>query len=266
MSIVDEIQEQKPESAQNQHLRGKTCVVTGSSRGIGREIALDLGRHGASVAVNFRSSRDAARDVATQIDEMDGDGQAVAVQADVADFDSVASFADEVHEAFGQIDVLVNNAGITADRTFAEMTREDWDAVIDTNLGGVFNCSKVFFDDIREAEDGRLINIASVIGHQGNYGQANYAAAKSGLFGFTRSLARELAPAGSTANVVAPGYTRTEMVESVREDIQDRIREGIPLDRFAETEEIADAVRFLASDDSSYVTGEIFNVNGGMYA
>jgi 3-oxoacyl-[acyl-carrier protein] reductase len=266
MSIVDEIQQQESEPAQNQQLQGKTCVVTGSSRGIGREIALELGRHGASVAVNFRSSRDAASRVADAIDGMDGDGEAVALQADVADFESVAAFADAVHEALGPIDVLVNNAGVTVDRTFSEMTRDDWDTVVDTNLGGVFNCSKMFFEDVKAAEEGRLVNIASVVGQQGNYGQANYAAAKSGLFGLTRSLARELAPHGATANVVAPGYTRTEMVEAVREDIQDRIREDIPLDRFAETEEIANVVRFLASDDASYVTGEILNVNGGMYS
>jgi 3-oxoacyl-[acyl-carrier protein] reductase len=144
------------------------------------------------------------------------------------------------------------------------MDRDQWEAVVDVNLTGAFTTTKAFFADLKAAEEGRLINISSVIGRQGNYGQANYAAAKSGLFGFTRSLAKELAPHGSTANCVAPGYTRTEMIETVREDIKDRIREDIPLERFAEVEEIASVVAFLASEDAGYITGEVVDANGGM--
>ncbi|WP_423750710.1 beta-ketoacyl-ACP reductase [Salinirarus marinus] len=245
-------------------LDGKTCVVTGSSRGIGREIALELGRHGASVAVNYLSSADAAHEVVDRIDA--GAGEAVVAQADVTDRSDVDDLAARVRESFGSVDVLVNNAGITADRRFDEMSREEWDRVVDTNLGGAFNATKAFYDDIREADHGRLVNVASVVGFTGNYGQSNYAAAKSGLVGFTRALAHELAPHGATANAVAPGYTRTDMVDDVREDIQERIRERIPLRRFADAEEIAPVVRFLASDAADYLTGEVVNVNGGMYA
>ncbi|MFB6121943.1 MAG: beta-ketoacyl-ACP reductase [Haloferacaceae archaeon] len=245
-------------------LADKTCVVTGSSRGIGREIALELGRHGASVAVTYLSSADAAHEVADRIES--GSGEAVVTRTDVTDRSTVDDLAARVHESFGSVDVLVNNAGITADRRFDEMTREEWDRVVDTNLGGTFNATKAFYDDIKAADEGRLVNVASVVGYTGNYGQSNYAAAKSGLVGFTRSLAHELAPHGATANCVAPGYTRTDMVDDVREDIQERIREEIPLSRFADAEEIAPVVRFLASDAASYVTGEVVNVNGGMYA
>jgi len=160
------------------------------------------------------------------------------------------------HEAFGPADVLVNNAGITADKQFTEMSREEWDRVMDVNLGGMFNCTQLFYDDIWNAEEGRLINISSVVGKQGNFGQANYAAAKSGMFGFTRTIALELAQGGSTANCVAPGFTATDMLESVPDEVLDRIIAGIPLARLADVEDIAAVVRFLASEDSSYVTGK----------
>jgi 3-oxoacyl-[acyl-carrier protein] reductase len=240
----------------------RTCVVTGASRGIGRGIAEALGAEGANVAVNYNYSSDAAAETVAAVEDAGGD--AVAVQADVADGDDVDAMADRIHEAFGAVDVLVNNAGITEDTKFESMTREDWDRVIDVNLSGAFNTTKAFFPDVKSADAGRLINISSVIGKQGNYGQVNYAAAKSGLFGMTRSLALELAPHDSTANVVAPGYTKTSMIEGVRDDIKDRIREDIPLDRFAEVEEISAVVRFLAREDASYVTGEVIDVNGAM--
>jgi 3-oxoacyl-[acyl-carrier protein] reductase len=243
-------------------LDGKTCVVTGSSRGIGRGVAEALGREGANVVVNYATSESAAYDVVEAV-EREG-GSAVALQADVADLDEMQRFGERVHHAFGPVDVLVNNAGITVDRTFAEMTREDWDRVMDVNLGGVFNATKVFFDDLRAADHGRLVNVSSVVGQQGNYGQSNYAATKSGMLGFTRTLALELAASGSTANCVAPGFTRTDMLEEVRDDILERIRERIPLDRFAEVEDVAAAVRFLASEESSYVTGQVISINGGM--
>lgn len=243
-------------------LTDRTCVVTGASRGIGRGIAEQLGEEGAEVVVNYHYSSDAADDVVEEVDALGG--EAISCQADVSDQDDVAEMRATVHEEFGPPDVLVNNAGITEDVKFEHMTQEEWDRVIDVNLGGTFKCTKAFFTDIQQAEDGRLINISSVIGKQGNYGQANYATAKSGLFGFTRSLAIELAPHESTANCVAPGYTETDMVEGVRDDVLDSIRDQIPLKRFATVSEIASVVRFLASHDSSYVTGEVIDVNGAI--
>ena len=243
-------------------LRNKTCLVTGSSRGIGREIALEFARHGADVGVNYRSSEAEAADVVETIE--DGGENALAVQADVADRASVSRMAEAIHDELGPVDVLVNNAGITADRKFENMSREEWDRVIDVNLGGTFNCTKAFFEDIREADDGRLINISSVVGQQGNYGQANYAASKCGLFGFTRTLALELAQTGSTANCVAPGFTETDMLESVPDRVREKIKRRIPLDRFAEPEDVVGMVRFLAGPESSYMTGQILGINGGM--
>ena len=243
-------------------LSDQTCVVTGSSRGIGRGIAEELGRHGASVAVNYRSSDAAAREVVEEI-EREG-GEAIAVQGNVANYDEVAAMCEEVRDAFGPVDVLVNNAGITIDRTFENMTREDWDRVVEVNLGGVFNCTHCLFDDIKGANEGRLINISSVVGQQGNYGQANYATTKSGLFGFTRTLALELASTGSTANCVAPGFVETDMLDEVSERVQEKILDRIPLNRFATVDDIAGIVRFVAGEDSSYMTGQIVPVNGGM--
>jgi 3-oxoacyl-[acyl-carrier protein] reductase len=243
-------------------LNDRTCLVTGASRGIGRGIAEDLGANGASVVVNYRSSEAAAHEVAEQIERTGG--EAMVAQADVANREQVQAMYDEVTDEFGQIDVLVNNAGVTADKTFDEMTWEDWEHVIDVNLGGVFNCTKVCFDDIRSADEGRLINISSVVGQQGNYGQANYATTKSGLFGFTRTLALELASEGSTANCVAPGFVRTDMLEEVPERVQERILDRIPLGRFARVEDVVCIVTFLARERSSYMTGQVLGVNGGM--
>ena len=243
-------------------LEGQTCLVTGSSRGIGRGIAKDLAEHGADVVVNYRSSAEKAAAVVDEIEDDGGD--AIAVQADVADMGDVEDMCADVHDAFGPIDVLVNNAGITIDKKFEAMTREDWDRVMAVNLGGVFNCTKVFWNDVKGADEGRLINISSVVGQQGNYGQANYATTKSGLFGFTRTLALELASEGSTANCVAPGFVRTDMLEEVPERVQERILERIPLGRFASVEDVVSIVSFLAGERSSYMTGQILGVNGGM--
>lgn len=243
-------------------LEGQTCVVTGASRGIGRGIAEELGAADAGVIVNYRSSEAKANAVVDTIEEMGG--SALTVQADVADVADVRAMHETTRKAFGSVDILVNNAGITVDRKFANMTREDRDTVMAVNLGGTFNCTQAFFEDLLDAEYGRLINISSVVGQQGNYGQANYAATKSGLFGFTRTLALEMAQSGSTANCIAPGFVKTDMIESVPEHVQEGILERIPLDRFAEVEEITGLVRFLASPESSYMTGQILSINGGM--
>ncbi|MFB6195989.1 MAG: beta-ketoacyl-ACP reductase [Haloplanus sp.] len=250
------------ESLDPRPLADRTCVVTGASRGIGRAIAFELARCGGDVVVNYRSSETKARDVKNAIKE--SGENAMCAQADVSDPDAVARMATEVHDTFGAVDILVNNAGITIDRKFEEMTHEDWQQVIDVNLGGTFNCTKAFFEDIRSSEHGRLINISSVVGQQGNYGQANYATSKGGLFAFTRTLALELAADGSTANCVAPGFARTDMLEKVPERVQEKIRQRIPLDRFAEPEDIVGIVRFLASDHAGYMTGQVLGVNGGL--
>jgi 3-oxoacyl-[acyl-carrier protein] reductase len=236
--------------------------VTGSSRGIGRGIAKDLAGRGATVVVNYRSSAAEAEAVVEEIKE-DG-GTAIAAQADVSELGDVEAMREEVHDDVGSIDVLVNNAGVTVDKKFENMTREDWDRVIDVNLGGVYNCTKTFFDDIKASEHGRLINISSVVGQQGNYGQANYATTKSGLFGFTRTLALEMASTGSTANCIAPGFVRTDMLDEVPQRVQEKILRDIPLDRFATVQDICGIVSFVASEESAYMTGQVLGVNGGM--
>ena len=243
-------------------LEERTCLVTGASRGIGRALATELGSQGANVAVNYRASAAAADETADEIEA--AGGKALTVQADIADYEQVESMREAIHDRFGPVDVLVNNAGITADKKFENMTREDWDRVIDVNLGGTFNCTHCFFDDIESADDGRLINISSVVGQQGNYGQANYATTKSGLFGFTRTLALELASEGSTANCVAPGFVDTGMLEIVPGRVKEKILRRIPLGRFARPEDVAGIVRFVASEDSAYMTGQVLGVNGGM--
>ncbi|WP_254763438.1 3-oxoacyl-ACP reductase family protein [Natrinema marinum] len=253
---------QRLEPLERRPLTDRTCLVTGSSRGIGRDIAFELARAGADVAVNYRSSEERALEVTDTIEE---NGEtAVSVQADVSDPAQVERMAEAVRDDLGEVDVLVNNAGITVDRTFEDMTYEDWQTVIDVNLNGTFNCTKEFYDDIKTSEYGRLINISSVVGQQGNYGQANYATSKGGLFALTRTLALELASHGSTANCVAPGFTETDMLEKVPERVQEKIRQDIPLDRFAKTEDIVGMVRFLAGDQAEYMTGQVLGINGGM--
>ena len=243
-------------------LDDRTCLVTGSSRGIGRGIAKELARNGANVVINYRSSEAAAQDAVEEV-EAEG-GYALAVQADVTDEDDVLRMRDEIHDHFGTVDVLINNAGITQDTRFVNMSKQEWDTVLDVHLGGMFLTTKVFYDDIRESYEGRLINISSIVGKQGNFGQANYATAKSGMFGFTRTLAIELASSGSTANCVAPGFTATEMLDAVPDKVKANIVEDIPLGRFGTVDDIASIVRFIATEDSSYITGEVIDVNGGM--
>lgn len=240
----------------------RTCVVTGASRGIGKEIALELGRHGAQVVVDYHASKEKAQAVVDEIEE--NDGSAISVQADVTDLEAVQDMAEKTRNEFGGVDILVNNAGINVDRKFEEMTREQWDKVVDVNLNGTFNCTSTFYGDIKEAEHGRLINISSVVGEQGNFGQANYAGTKSALHGFTYTLAIELAPSGSTANCVAPGFILTEMLEGVPQKVKDSLLDDIPLGRFGQPEEVADLVRFLADKNSAYITGQVISVNGGM--
>ncbi len=241
----------------------RTCVITGASRGIGREIARELAEDGYNVVINYHASEDKAAELVEEI-ETETPGAALMVQADVTDATATERMYDRTNETFGEVDVLINNAGITKDTTFRAMEPEEWHAVIDVHLNGMFNTTRAFFEDIQAAEDGRLINISSIVGKQGNFGQANYAAAKSGMFGFTKTLALELAPSGSTANCVAPGFTKTDMLEDVNEELQEQIRKEIPLKRFARVEDIVPLIRFLSGKESGYITGEVIDVNGGI--
>ncbi len=241
-------------------LQDKVAIVTGASRGIGKAIALALASEGASVAINYASSNAAAEAVAADIQGMGG--QAIALQADVSNPDQVEGFIAAVMEKWGRVDVLVNNAGITRDTLLLRMGLEEWQAVIDLNLTGVFLCTKAISKIMLKQRSGRIINIASVAGQMGNPGQANYSAAKAGVIGFTKTVAKELSTRSITVNAVAPGFIETDMTEGLKAD---EILKFIPLGRYGKPEEIAGMVRFLAADPAAaYITGQTFNVDGGM--
>ncbi|MGH7357892.1 MAG: 3-oxoacyl-[acyl-carrier-protein] reductase [Candidatus Rokuibacteriota bacterium] len=243
-------------------LEGKKAVVTGASRGIGRAIALALADEGADVAVNYMSSESAAQEVVREIEKRGR--RAMAVRADVSDFPDTFRMAQDVLGAFGHVDVLVNNAGISSDKTFAKMDHASWRKVLAINLDGTFNCTKVFVDAMLKRSYGRIVNITSVIGQIGNFGQANYAASKAGVSAMTKSLAKELASKGITVNAVAPGFVETEMVESIPEKVRQRLLDQIPLRRFGKADEVARAVIYLVSADGDYITGEELSLNGGL--
>jgi 3-oxoacyl-(acyl-carrier-protein) reductase len=243
-------------------LTGKACLVTGASRGIGRAIALELGRQGASVAVGFTNNEAAAQDVAAEIAK--SGGESFAFGCDVQDPAAIAPAVAGIVERFGKIDVLVNNAGITRDRSLAKMSPEEWDAVIQTNLSSVFHLTSRVLPHMVEAKYGRIVNISSVIGLHGNFGQANYAAAKAGIIGFTKSAALELARKGITVNAIAPGFIETEMIAAMPDEVRARILEKIPMGRFGRPEEIAQVVTFLVSQ-GDYITGQVIAIDGGMY-
>lgn len=247
-----------PESLQK--LRGQVAIVTGASRGIGRATALALATEGANVVVNYASSSGAAEQVVAEINEM-GSG-AIALPADVSKADQVDKLIESVMEKWGKIDVLVNNAGITRDTLLLRMKPEDWQAVIDLNLTGVFLCTRAVSKIMLKQKSGRIINITSVSGQVGNPGQANYSAAKAGVIGFTRTVARELATRGITVNAVAPGFIATDMTNDLNAE---PILKQIPLGRYGQPEDIAGLIRFLAADPAAaYITGQVMNVDGGM--
>jgi 3-oxoacyl-[acyl-carrier protein] reductase len=243
-------------------LKGRTALVTGASRGIGRAIALALAEEGADVAVNYMASEAAAREVVEQIQKLGR--RTMLARADVADYPDTFRMAREVLREFGHLDILVNNAGITSDKTFIKMDHASWRKVLAINLDGVFNCTKVFIDQMITHNFGRVVNITSVIGQIGNFGQANYAASKAGVAAFTKSLAKELAAKGITVNAVAPGFVETEMVQAIPEKMKSRLLDQIPLKRFARAEEVARAVVYLCSSDGDYITGAELSVNGGL--
>jgi 3-oxoacyl-[acyl-carrier protein] reductase len=243
-------------------LQDKVAVVTGASRGIGRAIAIELARRGASVVINYNTSAEAAAQVVEAIEAEDG--RAVAVQADVGDFDQAAELINTAVDTFSRIDILVNNAGTTRDQLLMLMKEDDWDVVLRTNLKGVFNCCKAAARKMMRQRYGRIVNISSVSGIAGQGGQTNYAASKAGVIGFTKSLAKELGPRNITVNAVAPGFVSTALTAELPEDLKQQGIEATPLGRMGQPEEVAYAVAFLASDLASFITGEILTVDGGL--
>lgn len=259
MTTIQEMNKQQ--SITEKPLLGKVAIVTGASRGIGAEIARELAKQGAQVVATYSKSPEAIENVVKEIEE--NGGLSVAYKADVSNLEESTQLIEDVLKRFGKIDVLVNNAGITRDRTFRKMTREEWDQVIDTNLSGAFNTTHAVINHMLEQKYGRIINISSVIGQAGGFGQTNYAASKAGLLGFTKSLALETARNGITVNAICPGFIETEMVAAMPENVKDTIVAKVPMQRLGTTTEVAEAVLYLIH--AGFVTGQEINVNGGLY-
>lgn len=244
-------------------LEGKVALVTGASRGIGRAIALELARAGAGVVINYAGSEGAAREVVQEIEGMNRKG--MMIRANVAQAKEVDEMVKEAISNFGKIDILVNNAGITRDNLLMRMKEEEFDEVISINLKGVFNCIKAVTRPMMKARGGRIINISSVVGVMGNPGQVNYVSAKAGVIGMTKSVARELAARNITVNAVAPGFIETDMTAVLAEETRQNLMGQIPLQRLGKPEDIAYVVKFLASKEAAYLTGQVLHVDGGMY-
>lgn len=244
-------------------LEARVALITGASQGIGRAIALELAQAGARVVVNYYPSEQAAAEqVVAEIRAKHG--EAIALGADVTKSEDVEAMVDEVIRQFGRIDILVNNAGITRDQLLLRMKEADWDAVLATNLKGVFNCTRAVARPMMKQRSGVIVNISSVVGLKGNAGQANYAAAKAGVIGFTKSVAQELGSRGIRVNAVAPGFIMTAMTEKLSDEIRTAMLQQIPLQRLGQPEDVARVVSFLASDAAGYITGQVINVDGGM--
>ena len=243
-------------------LTNKTAVVTGGSRGIGKAIALRLAAAGANVVVNYTNNAEAANKVVEEIEKLGVAG--LAIKADVSSFEEVENMVKEVQAKFSSIDILVNNAGITKDNLIIRMTEKDFEDVINTNLKGTFNCTKSIAKIMIKQKSGKIINIASVVGIVGNAGQSNYAAAKAGMIGFTKSMAKELSKRGITVNAIAPGMIETDMTTVLSEKHLEEVTRSIPLGRVGKPSDIAEGVMFLASEYSDYITGQVLNIDGGM--
>ena len=240
----------------------KCALITGATRGIGKQIAITLAKQGYNIALNYRKENEELENTKKEIEEIGV--QVLAVKGDVANFEECENFVKQVIERFGQIDVLVNNAGITKDMLLMRMKKEDFEQVIDTNLVGTFNVTKNVVPYMMKARSGRIINISSVVGISGNAGQTNYSASKAGIIGFTKSLAKEIASRNILVNAVAPGFIETNMTDVLKDDVKQEIAKNIPLKRMGTAHDVANVVKFLASDDSSYITGQVINVDGGM--
>jgi 3-oxoacyl-[acyl-carrier protein] reductase len=243
-------------------LLGKMALVTGAAQGIGRAIALLLAQKGADIVVsdiNLEKAEETVREIETI------GRRAMAIRADVANTNDVERMVEAILGRFGQIDILVNNAGITRDKLILRMTEEDWDAVLNVNLKGTFNCTKAVVRHMSKQRRGKIVNIASVVGEMGNVGQANYSASKAGVIGFTKTIAREFAQRGINVNAIAPGYIETPMTEVLPEKVKEELRRMIPMGRLGRPGDVAEAVLFLVSEASRYITGQVLNVNGGIY-
>ena len=243
-------------------LEGKIALVTGASRGIGRAIALQLAAEGAKVAINFAGNTAKAEEVKAEIESKSG--EALLIQANVASSEAVDEMVKKVADTRGKIDIFVNNAGITRDGLLMRMKDTDFDEVISTNLKGVYNCTKAVSKLMIKQRSGRIVNMASIVAITGNAGQTNYAAAKAGIIGFSKSAAKEFAARGITVNVVAPGFIETDMTAVLSDNIKETMLKDIPLGRVGKPEDIAQAVKFLVSDDAAYITGQVLRVDGGM--
>lgn len=242
---------------------GKVVLITGGSRGIGKTLALAFAKEGANVIINYLKQKEQAEEVVKQVISM---GQrAIIAQGDVSDYTQVNTMVQAFLIEFGRIDILINNAGNFKDSLVRNMSKEVWDEVIDVNLNGVFNCTRAVIDSMRQQKSGKIINITSVQGQTGTIGASNYCAAKSGVIGFTKAVAKEVARSGITVNAVALGFINTGMLKRLPEDLQNKIIQQIPVGRFGEPDEVSKVVCFLASEDSNYITGQVINLNGGYY-
>ena len=240
----------------------KVAFITGGTRGIGKQIAIKLAKNGFDIALNYRKENDELKNTKNEIEE--SGAKCLAVQGDVTSFEDSERMVKEIFDHYERIDVLVNNAGITKDNLFVRMKKEDFEDVINVNLIGTFNVTKSIVPIMMKQKSGRIINISSVVGISGNAGQANYAASKAGIIGFTKSLAKELGSRNILVNAIAPGFIETQMTDVLKDSVKEEISKSIPLKRMGKTEDIANLANFLASDESSYITGQVINVDGGM--
>ncbi len=243
-------------------LTGRVALVTGAAQGIGKAVALLLARNGADIVVSD-INLEKAEETANEIDSIGR--KALAVKVDVANWNDVERMVEVILEKFAKIDILVNNAGITRDKLILRMTEEDWDAVLNVNLKGTFHCTKAVVRHMAKQRSGKIVNIASVVGEMGNAGQANYSASKAGVIGLTKTIAREFAQRGININAIAPGYIETPMTEVLPEKAKEELKKLIPMERLGKPEDVAEAVLFFVSEESNYITGQVLNVNGGIY-
>lgn len=246
----------------SKRLDGQTAIVTGAGRGIGRSIAYELAQVGANIVINYATSADAAHELAKEIEKLGP--KTLVVQADVTNYEQVGEMVKQTMQTFGQIDILVNNAGITRDKTLKNMSKAQWDEVIHVNLDSLFNCTKQVIPFMLERKSGKIVNISSFVALGGNIGQSNYAATKAGIIGFTKSVALEVSRYGITVNAVCPGFTETDMLMDVPENIRQRILDKIPMGRFGKPEEIAACVRYIVTE-GDYMTAQAISINGGVY-